>query len=213
MSIWTTSVLILVLLHTVSARAQMAVNESKRVTIEETHEPTADLPHPLVLPKRDFEVVRAYADVFKILSDQNTCSSFYGGPRPAMIVLNSFIPAVESHRLDREVVFKMSGRPQMRQDPVSGASYRLFEKVTVNNNSSFYKRRVDYWVRLPADVGRFPPGTRAARALILLHELGHLIQDTNGAWLIPDDGYNDSVSHRNTLRVQQACRTQLQALR
>jgi hypothetical protein len=212
MSIWTTSVLILVLLHTVSARAQMAVNESKRVTIEETHEPAADLPPPLVLPKRDFEVVQAYADVFKILSDQNTCSSFYGGPRPATIVLNSFIPAVESHRLTREVMFKMSGRPQMRQDPVSGVSYRLFEKVTVNNDSSFYQRR-DYWVRFPSDVGNFPPGTRAARALILLHELGHLIQDTNGAWLIPDDGYDDSVSHQNTLRVQQACRKQLKALR
>ena len=211
MSIWTTSVLILVLLHTVSARAQMAVNESKRVTVEETHEPAADLPHPLVLPKRDFEVVQAYADVFKILSDQNTCSSFYGGPRPATIVLNSFIPTVESHRLTREVMFKMSGRPQMRQDPVSGVSYRLFEKVTVNNDSSFYQRR-DYWVRFPSAVGDFPPGTRAARALILLHELGHLIQDTNGAWLIPDDGYDDSVSHRNTLRVQQACRQQLRAL-
>src|SRR5690242_18572905 len=213
MSIWTTSVLILVLLHSVSVRAQMAVKESKRVTVEETHEPAADLPHPLVLPKRDFEVVQAYADVFKILSDQNTCSSFYGGPRHATIVLNSFIPAVESQRLTREVIFKMSGRPQMRQDPVSGASYRLFEKVTVNNNSSFYLRRADYGVRFPSDVGSFRPGTRAARALILLHELGHLIQDTNGAWLIPDDGHHDSVSQRNTLRVQQACRTQLQALR
>jgi hypothetical protein len=210
MSIWTTSVLILVLLHSVSVRAQMAVNESKPVTIEETHQP-ADLPHRLVLPKRDFEVVQAYADVFKILSDQNTCSSFYGGPRPATIVLNSFIPAVESRRLPPAVMFKMSGRLQMRQDSVSGVSYRLFEKVTVNNTSSFYERRVD-WVRFPSDVGSFPPGTRAARALILLHELGHLIQDTNGAWVIPDDGYDDSVSHRNTLRVQQACRTQLQAL-
>lgn len=212
MSIWTTSVLILVLLHTVSARAQMRVNETKPVTIEETHQPAADLPHSLVLPKRDFEVVQAYADVFKILSAQNTCSNFYGGPRPATIVLNSFIPAVESHRLTPAVTFKMSGRPQMRQDPVSGASYRLFEKVTVNNSSSFYKRREDYWGRLPSDVGSFPPGTRAARALILLHELGHLIQDTNGAWLIPDDGYDGSVSQRNTLRVQQACRKQLQTL-
>jgi hypothetical protein len=211
MNIWTTSVLILILLHTVSARAQMAVNESKPVTIEEIHRPAADLPHPLALPKRDFAVVQAYADVFKILSDQNTCSSFYGGPRPATIVLNSFIPAVESHRLLRDVTFKMSGRPQMRQDLVSGASYRLFEKVTVNSDSSFYQRRVDS-VRFPPDVGSFPPGTRAARALILLHELGHLIQHANGAWLIPDDGYDDSLSQRNTLRIQQACRTQLRAL-
>jgi hypothetical protein len=100
----------------------------------------------------------------------------------------------------------------MRQDPVSGTSYRLFEKVTVNNDSSFYQRRVDDPVRFPPDVGSFPPGTRAARALILLHELGHLIRDANGAWLIPDDGYDDSRSQRNTLRIQQACRTQLWAL-
>jgi hypothetical protein len=192
MSIWTTSVLILVLLHTVPSQAQ--------------------IPQRLVLEKRDFEVTQAYSDVFRILSDQNTCSGFYGGPRAATTVLNGLVPAVESHRLTNDVTFKMSGRPQLVHDNVSGASYRLFQKVMVNTNSSFYKRRLDTLLRFPADVGRFPPGTRAARALILLHELGHLIQGANGEWLIPDDGYDDALSQRNTLRVQQVCRAQLQAL-
>ena len=212
MSIWTTSALILVLLHTVPSRAQMALSESKPPVVEDDSRIVVEQPYPLVLPKRDFEVTQAYVDVFRILSDQNTCSSFYGGTRSATTVLNSFVPAVEPHRLTREVTFKMSGRPQLLYDVVTGTSYRLFEKVTVNTNSSFYKRRLDSLLRFPSDVGRFPPGTRAARALILLHELGHLIQGTNGEWLIPDDGHDDALSQRNTLRVQQACRVQLQAL-
>ena len=212
MSFWTTSVLILVLLHTVPSQAQMAISESKPPVVEDDARIVVERPHPLVLSKRDFEVTQAYVDVFRILSDQNTCSSFYGGTRSATTVLNSFVPAVEPHRLTREVTFKMSGRPQLLHDVITGTSYRLFEKVTVNTNSSFYKRRLDSLLRFPSDVGRFPPGTRAARALILLHELGHLIQGTNGEWLIPDDGHDDALSQRNTLRVQQACRVQLQAL-
>lgn len=62
-------------------------------------------------------------------------------------------------------------------------------------------------------IGHFTPGSRQARALILLHELGHLIQDGNGAWLIPDDGHNERQSKANTLRVQQVCHAQLETLK
>jgi len=122
------------------------------------------------------------------------------------------MPAIESHRLTRDVTFLMTGRLRLLQEPLTGTSYRLFEKVTVNTNSSFYQRRIDTVMRFPSDVGRYPPGTRPARALILLHELGHLIQGQNGDWLIPDDGFNDAQSQQNTLRIQQACRAQLQLL-
>jgi len=67
--------------------------------------------------------------------------------------------------------------------------------------------------KFPSDVGNFAPGSRAARALILLHELGHLIQGDNGNWLIPDDGHNPPQSKANTLLVQQVCRRELDALR
>jgi hypothetical protein len=49
--------------------------------------------------------------------------------------------------------------------------------------------------------------------LILLHELGHLIQDNNGDWLLPDDDYDGVHSNANTLRVQQQCHAQLGALK
>jgi hypothetical protein len=48
--------------------------------------------------------------------------------------------------------------------------------------------------------------------LILLHELGHLIEGEDGTWLLPDDGLNGPQSKANTLRVQQACREQLNKL-
>lgn len=199
MTLWTSSaLLIFLLLLATPARSQIAAGDNQ--------------PAPLTLTKRDREVTQAYADVFKILSDQNDCSSFYGGPRTATTVLNSFVTAVESHRLRRDVTFVMTGRPRLLHDPNSGASYRLFEKVTVNTNSSFYLHRMDSLLRFPSDVGKFPPGTRAARASILLHELGHLIRGQNGDWLLPDDGFADAQSQQNTLRVQLACRAQLKAL-
>src|SRR5262245_23332246 len=112
MTLWTSSVLlILLLLHAAPAQAQMATGDNKLV------------PTPLTLTKRDREITQAYGDVFKILSDQNDCSSFYGGPRTATTVLNNFVTAVESHRLMRDVTFQMSGRPRLLQDPASGASY------------------------------------------------------------------------------------------
>lgn len=200
MTLWTSSLFIFLLLCAAPLRAQTASDANKPVVAS------------LTLTKRDRELTQAYADVFKILNDQNDCSSFYGGPRTATAVLNSFLPAVESHRLMRDVTFIMSGRPRLLQDPASGVSYRLFEKVTVNTNSSFYLRRMDSLLRFPSDVGRFPPGTRPARALILLHELGHLIQGQNGDWLLPDDGFDDAQSQKNTLRIQQACRAQLHLL-
>jgi hypothetical protein len=46
-----------------------------------------------------------------------------------------------------------------------------------------------------------------------LHELGHLIEGDDGEWLLPDDGLNGPQSKANTLRVQQACHSQLSTLK
>ncbi|HEY4425632.1 MAG TPA: hypothetical protein VGN10_15585, partial [Pyrinomonadaceae bacterium] len=169
-------------------------------------------PRPLVVIKKDWNITQAYIDVFKILKDQNTCSDFYRGPRTATTVLNGFVRRVKSQSLLRDVSFEMVGSPRIIRDPATGASYRLFEKTMVNINGSFYQRREDPMRKFPSDVGNFAPGSRAARALILLHELGHLIQDENGEWLIPDDGFDGTQSKENTLRVQQACRKELNKL-
>lgn len=192
MSIWTSTVMCVLLLQSGG--------------------PSEEPPRPLVVIKKDWNITQAYIDVFKILSDQNTCSDFYRGPRTATTVLNGFVRRVKSQSLLRDVSFEMGGSPRIIRDPATGASYRLFEKTMVNINGSFYQRREDPMRKFPSDVGNFAPGSRAARALILLHELGHLIQDENGEWLIPDDGFDGTQSKENTLRVQQACRKELNKL-
>jgi len=79
MSLWTSSVLSLLLLQTVLYPA-----------------PSEEQPRRVVLVKKDWSLAQAYSDVFKILSDQNPCSSFYGGSRAATTVLNDFVVLVQS---------------------------------------------------------------------------------------------------------------------
>jgi hypothetical protein len=212
MSLWTSSVLSILLLHAVQIQAQQGSDESRAVGIDEVDTPVVDPPRPVVFIKKDWDLTQAYQDVFKILSNQNTCSRFYGGPRAATTVFNGFATRVKSRPLLREVSFQMTGGARLLRDPATGRSYRLFDRTMVNTNGSFYQRRADLMRNFPSDVGNFAPGSRPARALILLHELGHLIEGENGEWLIPDDGFNDQQSKANTLRVQEACRKELKAL-
>jgi hypothetical protein len=165
------------------------------------------------IAKKDWDLTQAYTDVFKILSDQNTCSSFYGGPRVAITVLNELFSVVKAQPLSRDISFQMVGRPRLLRDKVTGTRYRVFDTAMVNTQGSFYQRRVGAMEKFPSDVGNFGPGTRRARALIVLHELGHLIENEDGTWLLPDDGLNGWLSKVNTLRVQQACHAELAALK
>jgi hypothetical protein len=213
MSLWTSSLLGILLLQPLVLPMQELNREIRTAVTEEAAATSEERPQPLVFSHKDWELTQAYSDVFRILSDENSCSDFYGGPRKATTVLNNFVPLVESHRLLKELSFLMTGRPRIIHNPVTGLSYRLFDRATVNSDGSFYHRRLDALRRFPADVGSFPPGTRQARALILLHELGHLIEGADGAWLLPDDGHDGAQSGRNTLLVQRACRMQLDALK
>lgn len=212
MSLWTSTIICILLLQPVQTPAQQTNGESRPVPIDEVAVPDEESPRRLEFTNRDWDLTRAYSDVFKILSSQNTCSNFYGGPRTATTVLNGFVTRVKSQPLLREVSFQMVGHPRVIRDPATGAFYRLFDQTMVNINGSFYQRRTDPMRKFPSDVGNFSPGSRAARALILLHELGHLIKGDNGDWLIPDDGFNGEQSKANTLRVQQVCRRELDEL-
>ena len=212
MSLWTSTIICILLLQSVQTPTQQVKSESRSVPIDEVVVPVEKPPRPLEFTRRDWDLTHAYADVFKILSSQNACSEFYGGPRMATTVLNGFVTRVKTQPLVREVSFQMAGHPLLIRDPETGAFYRLFEQTIVNINGSFYQRRTEPMRKFPSDVGNFSPGSRAARALILLHELGHLMQGENGDWLLPDDGYNGEQSKANTLRVQQACRAELEAL-
>jgi hypothetical protein len=213
MSLWISSAIILLLLQT--PQLQEAKNgDSRPPVIEEVAAPSEDVPRRLDFEKRkDWNLTRAYFDVFEILSNQNTCSSFYGGPHAATTVLNGFVALVKLDSFDRDVSFRMGGKLLLIHDSSIGVPYRLFDRTVVNSNGSFYQRRSDPARRFPSDVGSLPAGSRPARALILLHELGHLIEGENGTWLLPDDGNNGPLSKANTLRVQQACRVQLEKLK
>jgi len=61
-------------------------------------------------------------------------------------------------------------------------------------------------------VGVFSPNTREARAALLLHELGHMIPNPNGGWLLRDDGDDYGLSAENTRQVIKVCREQISTL-
>lgn len=219
MSFWTSSVIVLLLLHAVPSHAQQAQVQQANITSEPVliadaaGTPDANPLRPLAFEKKDWDLTQAYFDVFSILSNENPCSSFYGGPRAATTVFNRFAELVKPAQLLREVSFKMTGRPRLILDAPTGTSYRLFDISVVNADGAFYQRRSDLMRKFPPDVGAFRPGTRQARALILLHEFGHLIQGEEGEWLLPDDGNDDRRSRANTRFVQAVCRAQLETLK
>jgi hypothetical protein len=209
MSLWTTTLLTLLFLQTAEPQTELAKAD---IAVEEVNKTSEELPHRVDLVKKGWNLNQAYSDVYNILSTENTCSTFYGGPRPATTVLNAFVSQIKYEQVYREISFRMAGSLTLVRDDAAGVFYRLFDMTAVNTNGSFYQRRADPMRNIPADVGSFPPGSRPARALILLHELGHLIRGKNGAWLIPDDGYDSEKSKANTSRVEKMCRAQLYAL-
>src|SRR5690349_15806083 len=103
MSLWTNGLLSLLLLQTVQLPAPETKGELKPAVVAEAAAVSDEPPPPLALPPKNWELAQAYSDVFKILSAENTCSGFYGGPQKATTVLNDFVPLVKSYRLVREL--------------------------------------------------------------------------------------------------------------
>lgn len=173
----------------------------------------APAPTPLDPSTERLAVGDVYGDVFEVLKDDNTCSRFFGGPRVAVTVFNEFARRLQSRRLGAGgVALVMSGDYTKYRDGRTGASYRLFDEATINSDGPFASlftppagRRVQ--------IGRFPAETRQAKALMLLHELGHLIQEPGGPWLLPNDGGDRALSEHNTRTVELHCLGQLLALR
>ena len=154
---------------------------------------------------------RAYLDVRTLLSQQGTCHEFFGGSAVEQ-VLEEFVIELREERLgDTRIGIRMSGAFRLFEDSERNLSYRLFETEELNTQGPFWKAKVfaaDPYV--PA-VGSFAPNTREARALILLHELAHLVRSQNGTWLIPDDGDSPQLSRLNTSTVESRCGRQIRA--
>ena len=168
-------------------------------------------PTPLDHEAEGLAVGETYEDVFRALKDDNSCSRFFGGPRVAVTVFNEFARRLRRRMMGTAAVgLVMSGDYTTYQDGRSGASYRLFDEAAINNNGPFVVVPPPMGTRF--QVGRFPAATRPAKALMLLHELGHLIKGPAG-WLLPNDGGDAALSDRNTRMVESRCMEQLLSLR
>jgi hypothetical protein len=168
---------------------------------------------PIEIQLNDKFLKGAYLDAFEILSKPNTCSAFFRGSESALEVFNSFISSTKRTTLPSRVGFTMSGELIEFTNARTGLKYRLFQAASLNNNGPFYKQKVFPSDNSVPNIGKYPPNTREARVLILLHELGHLIRTTEGMWLLPNDGGDLDMSAKNSRTVQRHCGTQIDGLR
>jgi hypothetical protein len=155
---------------------------------------------------------RAYVDAVGLLTQAGQCSEFFGG-QPAQNVLEELLINLREERInDASIGIRMSGSFTCFVDSAKGVSYRLFTSTELNTAGPFYKSKVFAAEPSVPNIGSFRPNTRAARVLILLHELAHLVRNKDGVWLIPDDGNSPQLSRQNTMTVESRCGQQIRAL-
>lgn len=172
------------------------------------------VPTPMVIARKDATYKSAYHDVYRILSEPNPCSNFFGGPSAAVEVLNNLFSELGTTKLSStKTSMVMSGRTRRVINARTGLNYRLFEKAAINTSGPFYQRKFPGSIQLVPNVGSFEPDTREARATILLHELGHLLPGSDGRWLLPNDGDDDEQSKKNTSTIEERCGEQIKELR
>ena len=195
-----------------SAGVERDPAERERVPATPARAPFA-VPTPLARLSGDAVFREAYADVYSILSTDNGCSRFYGGAAPSVYVFNQLAGTFKSGRVGgSRMAGQMSGEVTNITHAPTGLKFRLFEKAVLNTSGAFYRRQGDKSDERVPRIGNYAPDTRAARALILLHELGHVVKGGGGGWLLADDGEEPELSERNTDLVEAHCGAQLKAL-
>ncbi len=170
-------------------------------------------PPPLAPLPEDEALRGAYLDAYRILSNENSCSAFYGGAAASLAVLNRMVGAIRKEELDEvRVGMRMSGEVTYVKDSRTGAQFRLFGKMTLNARGIFYDR-----TRYRAPLGGDDPllvklDFRQMRVTVLLHELAHLVEGPDGRWLIPNDGGDARQSSLNTRAVMERCGRHVRSL-
>ena len=167
---------------------------------------------PLDLPERPSLLDKAYLDAYAIVSENNSCSGFFGGPRMATVALNALRPRLQTAVLLNNVGIAMHGQIINGTDAKTGLRYRLFQKSQVNLSGPFFRSASNLTQGFYRSIGRYPANTRRARALMLLHELGHLVPSGGGRWLLPDDGNDPVRVAANTDTVMDTCGEQIDSL-
>lgn len=195
------TVISLVMVSVNQKTAAHAEDELTRTT--RLHGPVKPVPLPVL--KGDSVIRSAYYDTLAILSETNSCTDFFGGSAKAVEVFNKFLERVKKDYLKSAVGMRMSGGPVNYLNIQTNTSYRLFDKVLVNTNGPFYRRKVSSTQAHVPGVGSFQANSREVRVLMLLHELGHLMKGSDGKWLLPDDGYDEHVSRKNSEKIEAVC--------
>lgn len=179
------------------------------VTFVSAKATTPVVPSPLIT--EDKILGAAYYDTLSILRTTNECSEFFGGSLNSIEIFNSLIAKVRKEYLSSSVGIRMSGTTINVSNALTNSKYRLFDKVSINANGPFYRRKQVGQGGVPG-IGSFQPNSKEGRVLMFLHELGHVIKDQSGKWLLPDDGRDDLISRSNTRKIEDICGTQLRNL-
>ncbi|HYO63881.1 MAG TPA: hypothetical protein VER08_09640 [Pyrinomonadaceae bacterium] len=179
---------------------------------EEARATIVPAPTPLAVAASTDAHYVAYAEAFRILAADNECSRFFGGPAAAVEVLNRTVERMKARPLpEPETCVKMRGDYTLIRNSRTGAVFRVFDEVTVNTAGPVSHTPPHAARRMT--VGSFPAHTKPGWVLILLHEVGHLVRQRDGRWLLPNDGGDPRLSQLNTRRVEAHCLKQLNALR
>ena len=187
----------------VSALAGVS-SEQKREHLRKLR--TAELRQANVTP-----LERAYLDALNLLGQPGECRAFFG--RGAERPLEDLVIELHEERMDNASIgIRMSGPFTLFGQADENLSYRLFARAALNSQGPFFRAKNFPAEPLVPNVGPFGPNTRAARVLMLMHELAHLIQGKNQEWLIPDDGGNPQLSRQNTSTIESRCRAQIRNL-
>lgn len=164
---------------------------------------------PLVPEDDVFSV--AYYDTLAILHSENRCSEFFGG-NSVIDIFNRLIAKMHKDYFAPDIGIRMGGETENILNTQTNRRYRMFEKVELNGNGPFYKNTYSDSAQTLPGIGTYGPDTREARVLMLLHELGHTIKEDDGKWLLPNDGDDESLSRRNSLKVEKICGEEISKL-
>lgn len=186
------------------------IGENRGATEPSTSVPIPPDPSPLIA--EDKILRRAYYDTLSILSTNNLCSDFFGGPAASVEAFTQLMGRMRKEYLSGSIAMRMTGQTTNLQNDTTKKEYRLFEKVLINANGPFYRNRFTYPEPPGPPIGTFAPNTKEARVLIFLHELGHVIKGQDGEWLLPNDGNSEKVSKLNTRRIEGVCGDQIKGL-
>lgn len=163
---------------------------------------------PSSLVAEDGVIRSAYYDTLSILSSNNECSEFFGGSAASVDAFNDLIGQVSKGFFPASIGIRMSGATTNFFSTKTRSKHRMFDEVSINTNGPFYRYGLSLTQPFLGGVGRFLPNTREARVLMLLHELGHVIE-ADGKWLLPDDGRDAELSRSNTRKVEDVCGDQI----